>query len=174
MAIAPLVIDGNDVEIEDCFKFLGIHLTNDLNWNSNVMHCIKKAQKCIFYLRRLRSFHLSSDLLVKFYRAVIESVLTQSITVWYGSTTAADRRALERVVKLAARIIGRDLTPISEIYRSRVENKACAIINDEFHPANELFELLRSGKRYRVIKCNTERFRRSFYPTAVRELNDMK
>ena len=85
--------------------------------------------------------------------------------------TAADRRALERIVKLAARIIGRDLTPISEIYRSRVENKACAIINDEFHPPNELFELLRAGKRYRVIKCNTERFRRSFYPTAVRGLN---
>ena len=101
-------------------------------------------------------------------------MLTQSITVWYGNTTLAARQALERVVRTAARIIGNDLPSVSEIYATRLKKKTCSIRRDVCHPANEFFELLRSGKRYRVIKCKTERFRRSSYPTAVRALNGME
>ena len=42
-------------------------------------------------LRRLKSFGFDKVVLLRHYRAVIESVFTLSITVWYGKATAADR-----------------------------------------------------------------------------------
>ncbi|KAI5628979.1 hypothetical protein C0J50_2468 [Silurus asotus] len=42
---------------------------------------------------------------------------------------------------------------------------------DLSHPNNGLFSLLRSGKRFRSLKANTERMRRSFFPQAIRSLN---
>ena len=75
---SPLVINDS-VEIVDTFKFLGIHISNDL-WSEHVNRCVK-AQQRLFFLRRLRSFGISRSVMCQFDRAVIESVLTLSITV---------------------------------------------------------------------------------------------
>ncbi|KAJ8332380.1 hypothetical protein SKAU_G00425530 [Synaphobranchus kaupii] len=40
------------------------------------------------------------------------------------------------------------------------------------HPATSFFDLLPLGRRYRSIKCSTTRFANSFFPSAVRSLND--
>ena len=41
----------------------------------------KKAQQHMFFLRQLKKFRVNKTILTQFYRAVIESVLTFSITV---------------------------------------------------------------------------------------------
>ncbi|KAI4871900.1 hypothetical protein NFI96_019044 [Prochilodus magdalenae] len=51
--------------------------------------------------RRLRRAGLGSSVLTSFCRCVVESVLRSSINVWHGSCSAADRKALQRVVKAA-------------------------------------------------------------------------
>ena len=61
---------------------------------------------------------------------------------------------------------------LDELYRSRVLRKARCIIQDEYHPANSLFELTRSGDRYRWIRTRSDRTMESFYPTAIRTLNE--
>lgn len=48
------------------------------------------------------SADLERKLLVAFYQAVIESILTYNISVWYASYSAIDKKALQKVVKLAA------------------------------------------------------------------------
>ncbi len=48
-------------------------------------------------LRQLRKFILPQELLIKFYSAIIESVLCTSITVWFSSATKSDLRRLRRV-----------------------------------------------------------------------------
>ncbi|KAM3876114.1 phospholipid-transporting ATPase IC [Diretmus argenteus] len=45
--------------------------------------------------------------MVHFYRATVENVLTFSVTVWYGNTTALERKELEREVRTASKITGR-------------------------------------------------------------------
>ncbi len=45
-----------------------------------------------------------STILTTFYRGTIESVLTRSITVWYGNCSAADCKTLQRTVNTAAKI----------------------------------------------------------------------
>lgn len=49
---------------------------------------------------------LVQKLLVSFYCCAIESVLTFCITVWYAGSLAADRKALQRVIRIAQRLIG--------------------------------------------------------------------
>ena len=169
--LMPLSINGAEVETVDTFKFLGIHISGDLTWRAHIEHCVNKAQQRLFFLRRLAGFGLGVDLLVKFYRAVVESVLTVSITVWYGGSTREDRRLLNRVIRTSERIIGIKLPSLDDIYRKRMSRKTESILSDSSHPAHDLFTLLPSGKRYRAITTKSERHRRSFYPSAIRQVN---
>ena len=171
--ISPLFINGSEVEIVDNFKFLGVQISNDLKWQINIDQIVCKTQQRLYFLRRLRSFRVSQELLVKFYRAVIESVLTFSFTVWYASATAEDRNRLNRIVCTASKIVGCELPSLISLYETRAVKKAKSILNDSGHPASELFRLLPSGKRLRSLKVDSQRSLDSFYPTAIRLLNQL-
>ena len=114
--MAPMLIHGSEVEIVESFKFLGTTISNDLKWSINVDIIVKKAQQRLFFLRLLRRFRVSQELLVEFYRAVVECVLTLFITAWYGNTTAVDRRRLNRVVKTATKITRAKLPTFDHVY----------------------------------------------------------
>ncbi|TWW74474.1 hypothetical protein D4764_14G0004770 [Takifugu flavidus] len=143
----------------------------DLTWTTNCSSLVKKAHQRLFFLRTLKKHHLSSDILVNFYRCTIESILTSCVTVWYGNCSASDRKALQKVVKTAQRIAGASLPSIKDIYRRRCHRRAKKVSKDSCHPAHGLFTLMPSGRRYRSLQTKTSRFRNSFFPTAVSLLN---
>ncbi|KAI5106658.1 gastrula zinc finger protein XlCGF28.1-like [Silurus meridionalis] len=166
----PLNISGTPVERVDSFRYLGVHITQDLSWSCHI-NTLEKARQRLYHLRRLRDFKLPSQVLKTFYTCTIESVLTGSITSWFGNSTMQDRRALQRVVRSAERTIHTELPDLQDIYSTRCRTRARKIVKDLSHPNNGLFSLLRSGKRFRSLKANTERMRRSFFPQAIRSLN---
>ena len=169
--IHPLVIDGTEVLQADSIKCLGSTISKDLSWCNNTIDIIKKAHKRMYFLRHLKRFGLSQAILKNFYRAVIESVLSFSITVWFGRASQDEINQIESVVKNASKLIGLNMLSIRSLYLSRSLRKSKRIVQDEYHPANHLFELLPSVKRYRSIKTKTTRFNNSFYPQALRFLN---
>uniref|UniRef100_A0A8C5BDP5 Alkylated DNA repair protein AlkB homologue 8 N-terminal domain-containing protein n=1 Tax=Gadus morhua TaxID=8049 RepID=A0A8C5BDP5_GADMO len=140
-------------------------------WSMQAGSAVKTAQKRLYFLRRLKKFGMSSKTLTNFYRCTIESILSGCITAWYGSCSAADRKALQRVVKTAERITGSHLPSVQGIYNSRCLRKAKKILKDNSHPGYGLFSLLPSGRRYRSIRTRTTRLTNSFFPLAVRLLN---
>ena len=73
----------------------------------------------------------------------------------------------------ASKIIGLTPPTIESVYHTRCVHKSKKIVRDATHPANHLFELLKSksGKRYRSVKAKTTRFRNSFYLEAIRYMN---
>ncbi|KAK3519981.1 hypothetical protein QTP70_010107 [Hemibagrus guttatus] len=77
----------SEVEHVSSFKFLGVHISEDLSWHLNTSTLVRKAQQHLYFLRRLKKVHLSPKILTNFYRCIIESILTSSITVWYGRST---------------------------------------------------------------------------------------
>ncbi|KAI3352584.1 hypothetical protein L3Q82_005516 [Scortum barcoo] len=81
----PIHINGMAVERVSSFKFLGIHISENLSWTANTSSLIKKAHQRLFFLRTLKKNHLSTAILGNFYRCAIESILTNCITVWYGN-----------------------------------------------------------------------------------------
>ncbi|KAI4903872.1 hypothetical protein NFI96_022133, partial [Prochilodus magdalenae] len=170
-AHTPIHISGAEVECVSNFKFLGIHISEDLTWSLKSSTMVKKAQQRLYFLRSLKKAHLCPRILVDFYRCTIESILTNCISVWYGSCSASDRKALQRVVKTAQRITGTQLPTIESVYQKRCLSRARSIIKDPSHPNHELFTLLPSGRRYRSLRSRTNRLRKSFFPEAVTLLN---
>jgi hypothetical protein len=79
------------------FRFLGIHIEDNLTWSVNTT-TIKKAQQRQHFLWNYQ--HIQ-NLLVSFYRHSVESILTYCICVWFSSCTAAERKALQRIITTA-------------------------------------------------------------------------
>ena len=168
---SPLTILNMSVPTVDSFRFLGSTISRDLKWSSHIDSVRKKAQQRLFFLRQLRKFNLPRELLIIFYTAIIQSVLTASITVWFGSATRQDRDRLQRTIRSAERIIGTDLPSIQDLYRSRVRKRAGKISSDPSHPGHYLFRLLPSGRRYRALYTKTTRYKNSSFPRAVALMN---
>ncbi len=71
----PITIDKTPVERVSSFKFLGVHITEDLTWSAHTDAVLKKAHQCLFFLRRLRKFGTSPRILRSFYTCTVESIL---------------------------------------------------------------------------------------------------
>ena len=115
--------------------------------------------------------NIRSVILTNFYRCTIESILTGCITVWYGSCTAKDRKALRSVVRSAEFIISRELPALQDNYHTQCLRKAVRILKDCYHPAFRLSTPLPSGRPYCSIRSRTRRLENSFFPRAIRLLN---
>ena len=99
----PLHIWELEVERVRRFKYLGVHISDDLtSWFSTQL--VKRAQQWLYFLRRLRKFGMSPEILSNFYSWIVESIFTGCINVWYGSTSALDRKCLQIVVETAEKI----------------------------------------------------------------------
>ncbi|KAI5621396.1 gastrula zinc finger protein XlCGF28.1-like, partial [Silurus asotus] len=166
---SPLIIDGSSVKIVKSNTFLGV--PSRITSLEHVSSGKKKAQQRLYFLRSLKKSHLSPRILTSFYRCIIESILTNSITVWYGGSTVCERKALQRVVKTAQRITGTQLPSIEHLHHSKCLRRAHSIIKDSSHPSHKLFNLLPSRRRYRNLRTRTSRFRDSFFPSTITLLN---
>ena len=109
-------------------------------------------------------------MLIEFYRAVVESLLTFFITVWYGNITSDEHARLNSIIRTASKITGATLEPLEEIYKKRSDKKMKCILKCTDHSANKIFKVLPSGKRFKSFKSKTKRFSNSFYVRAARDM----
>ncbi|KAK3537002.1 hypothetical protein QTP86_032260 [Hemibagrus guttatus] len=103
----------------DSFRYLGVHITQDLSWSCHVNTLVKKARQRLYHLRRLKDFKLPSKVLKTFYTCTIESILMGSITAWFRNSTKQDTQAFQRVVRSAERISRTELPDLETIYNKR-------------------------------------------------------
>ena len=115
---------------------------------------------------------MGPQILNKFYSCTIGSILTGCFTAWYGNCSASDRKAQQKVVRMVQYITGETFPAIQDLYNRRRQRKAHKIVRDSSHPSLRLFSLLPHGKRYRSAKSRTKRLLNSFYPQAIRLLNN--
>ena len=54
-------IDGGET-VQTC-KYLGVVLDNKLEWSANIEAVYRRSQSRLFFLRRLRSFNVCSDMI---------------------------------------------------------------------------------------------------------------
>ena len=106
-----------------------------------------------------------------FYQCFIESVLTYCCVAWFGCLTLSSKNKLVRLVKIASKVIGVQQAQLQDIYLERVRNKARLILDCPEHPLYKEFDLLPSGRRFRMPKTRTRRARASFIPAAIERLN---
>ena len=87
---AHLLINNMAVEVASRTKFLLVHITDKQTWYVNTASLVKRAHRCVYFLRRMRKAHLPLLILTSFYRSTIESILTNCISVCSGACGNSD------------------------------------------------------------------------------------
>ena len=98
-------VNQQPIEIVRETRLLGTIVTQDLKWNKNTAEIVRKAWKRMQLLNRAAGFTNCKQDLRKIYLTYIRSVLEQSAVVWHSSLSSKNRRDLERVQKVAVRVI---------------------------------------------------------------------
>ena len=100
----------------------------------------------MYFLSKLKSLKLKT-ILTQFYRAVVESVLPNSITVWYDRETVYYKCRLQAEVGNAEMIINTKLPSPETFYINRVKKTTQNILNDVHHLAHIYDNFLPSNRR---------------------------
>lgn len=94
-----------ELEVVEEVKILGVIIRNDLSWGPNTDYMVQKANRKLWYLRRLSKLGASTDDLLEVYTKQVRCHLEFAVAVWHPSLTSEDRVKIERVQKSAACII---------------------------------------------------------------------
>ena len=89
-------------------KLLGTILTSDLRWDKNTDNIVKKAFARMELLRKLSKFGAPVEDLKKVYITFIRSHCEQSSSVWHSGLTLQNTKDIERIQKVAFKIILKD------------------------------------------------------------------
>ena len=115
--------DGEQLDVVEEIRLLGIQLTTDLKWNSNTKSVCKKAMSKMWLLRRMKMINLEPQIILEYYLKEIRVLAEQGVPIWNSGLTVQQTRDLERIQKVALKII------LAENYGT-YEN-ACKIFNLE-------------------------------------------
>ena len=90
-------------------KILGILISEDLKWSAHVNFMLKRANKKIWILRRMKILNLDPEILTDFYCKEIRSILEFGVAVWHSGITVKHSQQLETVQKVCLNIILKEL-----------------------------------------------------------------
>ncbi|TWW59264.1 Catenin alpha-2 [Takifugu flavidus] len=142
---APVNILGTDVDVVESYKYLGVHLNNNLDWTHNTDALVKKGNSRLFLLRRLRSFGVQGPLLRTFYDSVVGSAIFYGIGCWSSSITDRDRKRMDRRVRRASSVLGCPLDSVEVVGNGRMMAKLSSMLNNTSHPLQDTLTALGSS-----------------------------
>ena len=98
----PLFLAGAEIDSVESFKFLGIYISSDLSWTKHCDVIVKKANRRLYAIRKLKGACVKENDLVAVYCSLIRSILE------YGSVAFAHlpnylSNPLEGIQKIAWR-----------------------------------------------------------------------
>lgn len=142
-----------------------MNIDSELNWHSQVSSLCARIYQQLHFLRRLRLFGVSSSIMMTFYKATIESILRYGIIVWFGNLTVKMKTQVNNLMRVAGKITGiKTLGSLKDIFELCTIQQANKILSDSSHVLSVEYELMNSGRRYRVPLCKHNRYKHSFVP----------
>ena len=136
---------------------------------------LKKANKRLYCIRTMKKLNINPSIIALFYNMTVPPVLMYSAITFYGILSILLKRELDHPRKTCARIVKEccDMMHSNDgVYDNAMLRTAKKIIADKIHPLNEFYNLLQSGRRFRLPRCRTERFRKTFLPLSINKVND--
>lgn len=151
---SSVVVYGEAIKQVASYKYLGVHIDSELKWHMHVSMVCTKVHQHLHFLRRLRLFGVSNNIMLIFYKATIESVLRYGIVVWFGSLTVKLRAQINSLVRVAGKIMGtQTISSLNYIFDLCTIQQANKILLDSSHVLYPEYVLMNSGRRYRVPLC---------------------
>jgi hypothetical protein len=171
---APLYINNEMVEVVKDYKYLGTIIDDKFNFNANANAVFKKCQSRLYFVRQLSKLHIDNTILDLFYTATIQSVISFSLTCWFGSCSVESKNKLTKIVKNCKKLGVNKVLSIDELYNKCIRQRCKTILNDNTHPLSQYYKVLPSGKRLQSLKCRTVRYSNTFVPSSIVNLNKVE
>ena len=169
-------------------RLLGTVLSSDLKWHANSKLLTQRGYQRMSILRKLYEFDIPVEDLVLIYNQYIRSILEYNSNVWYSSITNEEREDIERVQRVACKIILKDeyqsynealeklnlqnLSDRRQMLARRFAEKC--LKSDRFKdlfPLNDNTIDVRNDEKFFVKFAHTDRLRDSSIPAMQRLLN---
>ena len=167
---------------------LGVIIKDDLTWHSNTHNIVVKGYQRMLILKKLYSFNVPTEDMIHIYCMYIRSILEQSCVVWGSSLTCGQEFDIERVQKVALRIIlddnyisyqhALDLTGLPKLKERRAQlSLKFAKKSAKNEKTMDMFPLKKNGPNtrkpelYKVTGARTSRLAKSAIPSMQRMLN---
>ena len=99
----PLHLFGSTLERVDCYKYLGVLLTDDLSWSMHAETVCQKVRRVLGLLYRRFYGHASQESLKQLYLSLVLPHLEYACQVW-DPHLSKDINALEKVQKFACKL----------------------------------------------------------------------
>ena len=186
-----LQLKNKNIDVINSTRLLGTILTDDLGWDLNTQHLVKKANARMQLLRTVASFSPPVEDMKIIYILYVRSILEQSATVWHSSLTEENISDLERIQKSAVKIIlqekykgyenGLAHLGLDDLKTRREQlcldfAKKCTKSKKMQHmfPKNDKNHVMKSRNQefYQVQHANTSRFQKSALIYMQKLLND--
>ena len=184
-----LQMEDNVLEQVEQTRLLGVIIDQRFSWQANTSHIVQKAYKRMSLLHKLYEFAVPVKDLVEIYILYIRSVLESSAVVWNSSLTQGQEKELERVQKVALRIILKEqyenyenaLSTCSLLTLKERRNALCLSFakkciknskTSDMFPQNTAYYNTRNSEKYHVTKAKTNRLAKSAIPYMQRLLNE--
>ena len=193
--IPILTFQNSEIEEVLVHKHLGLHLSADMKWTSHINNLQKKANQRLNLMKRLK-FKLDRKSLETIYMSFIRPTLEYSDCVWAG-TYENELSKLDAIQVDAMRIVSGAIarSKINNLYEElcwptlsqrRVEHSLVMfykILHDmvpqylqDLMPqkvCDRTHHNLRSGQNVDTPFTRLDCYRRSFFPFAIREWNNL-
>ena len=104
----PPELSFSNKETLECLedtRLLGIVLSSNLKWNANSEAIYKKSMEKMWLLRRMKLMKLEKELIFDYYKKEIRPLVEHGVVVWNSGLTKAQANDIEKIQKVALRII---------------------------------------------------------------------
>ena len=170
-------------------KILGIIIQSNLKWNLHIDDLVKRCNRKLYMLRKLKKFNLPLKDLVTIYAGYIRPILEYCAPVFHSSLTKEQSNSLEKIQRRVCKIIlGYEYInylhacqicnlPTLEERRLKLCIKFAKSISNHpicqtWLPKKKRMNIsLRHMQTYQQFKLKTERFKKSPLPFLVDILN---
>ena len=188
--LSSLLIGEQVIETVQSHKVLGLTIQSNLKWNEHINSMVTKASKRLYIIRILRRNDVPVEDLTEIYFPLIRSVLEYCCPVWHNALPLYLAEQLQRVWKRAFRIILPEYTYSDALTLLKCprlverREKFCLttlenipekspLSNHIPAPRSTCYDYnLRKSNALTAIKCRTEGYRRSFFPSTVTLFNN--
>ncbi|XP_039464464.1 uncharacterized protein LOC120438079 [Oreochromis aureus] len=133
-------IHGKPVEVVEEYKYLGTIFDNLLKFSANTEEILRRCHQRLYLLGKLNFFGVSTPIMMTFYYAFLESIMTFSITCWFHSLSLQNRNRLQHTASVCSKIIGLPVRTLAQAFSQQALRQAAKIISDPSHILHPTFQ----------------------------------
>ena len=188
--LPQLSLDGEDLQVVDHMKLLGVEIQNNLGWDIQVKNMISRASKRLFILYVLRKYGAPAEDLLAVFQTYIRPILEYACAVWHSALTKHQTHQIERIQKRICKIILAEeyqsyeaalqhlkITSLEDRRKDMVLKFGQQVLSSERHrhllpdQRSRAYNLRRSNTFPEPL-CKTNRLQNSTIPYVIKLLND--